>query len=195
MVKTNNVPIHLLSNVPNNEFGKKVIKNIREFLNKNKYKLRIRGRGTRKEYGNASYIPLKYAERFSIYVDDELLPYDPKWKELWDEISLLKEKLSKHENYRFYSIHSDIISATLTALHLLKNSTCVDILNGYKVKKVKENYVLFLALKGVWKMTKIKISVYYYINDDKTKVYDIESMQKNFDKEIDKLTKNKRQKK
>jgi|TARA_R100001086_G_C11661614_1_gene210344 hypothetical protein len=38
----------------------------------------------------------------------------------------------------------------------------------------------------------IKIPVYYYIDDDKTKVYDIESMQKDFDKEIDKLTKNKK---
>ena len=41
-------------------------------------------------------------------------------------------------------------------------------------------------------MKEIKTPVYYYIDDDKTKVYDIESMQKDFDKEIDKLTKNKK---
>ena len=41
-------------------------------------------------------------------------------------------------------------------------------------------------------MKEIKIPVYYYIDDDKTKVYDIESMQKDFDEEIDKLPKNKK---
>jgi len=46
--------------------------------------------------------------------------------------------------------------------------------------------------KGGGKMKEIKIPVYYYIDDDKTKVYDIESMQKDFDEEIDKLTKNKK---
>ena len=153
MVKTNNVPIHLLSNVPNNGFGKKIIENIRQFLNKNRYQIRVRGRGTRKEYGNQSYIPLKYAEKFSIYVDDNINEYSSELlgriKLLNEELDLAYVKLAKYKNYKFYSIHSDIISATLTALHLLKNSTCVDILNGYKVKKVKENYVLFLALKGV----------------------------------------------
>ena len=143
-----NVPIHLLSGLPNNEFGKKIIKNIREFLNRDRYKLRIRGRGTRKEYGTASDISLKYAERFSIYVDDELLPYDPKWKELWDEISLLKEKLSKHENYRFYSLHDNITSATKTALHLLEETNFADIFHGYKIVRTKDNYVLFLNKGG-----------------------------------------------
>ena len=33
MTEKNNVPIHLLSNVPNDEFGKGVIKNIKKYLN------------------------------------------------------------------------------------------------------------------------------------------------------------------
>ena len=71
MTEKNNVPIHLLSNVPNDEFGKGVIKNLRKFLNTDRYKVRVRGRGSRKEHGDASYIPLKNAEKFSIYVDHE----------------------------------------------------------------------------------------------------------------------------
>ena len=37
-------------------------------------------------------------------------------------------------------------------------------------------------------MKEIKIPIYYYVDYDKTKVYDIESMQKDFDEKIDKLT-------
>ena len=75
MTEKNNVPIHLLSNVPNDEFGKGVIKNLRKFLNTDRYKVRVRGRGSRKEHGNQSYIPLKNAEKFSVYVDQEILDY------------------------------------------------------------------------------------------------------------------------
>ena len=39
--KKNIVPIHLLSNVPNDEFGKGVIKNLRKFLNRDRYKVRV----------------------------------------------------------------------------------------------------------------------------------------------------------
>ena len=145
-----NVPIHLLSGLPNNEFGKKVIKNIRKFLNRDRYKLRVRGRGTRKEHGNQHSIPLKYAERFSIYVDDDSVNsyHSQRWLELWKEINVLKEKLSKHENYRFYSIHENITSATKTALHLLEKTNSVDIFHGYKVVRTKDNYVLFISNGG-----------------------------------------------
>lgn len=98
------VPIHLLSNVPNNEEGKKVIEDLRKYLNKNRYKVRVRGRGTRKEYGTQSYIPLKYAEKFSIYVDQDILDYNnpiyysSKVWELESENRELKKKLSKITN-------------------------------------------------------------------------------------------------
>ena len=94
------IPIHLLSNVPNDEGGKNVIKNIRKYLNTDRYKIRVRGRGSRKEHGDASYIPLKYAERFSIYVDQEINDYNNPsyyygrvWK-LEEENRELKRKLS-----------------------------------------------------------------------------------------------------
>ena len=95
-----NVPIHLLSNVPNDDGGKKVINDVRKYLNKNRYKIRVRGRGTRKEHGDQSYIPLQYAERFSIYVDQNINDYNNPsyyygrvWK-LEEENRELKRKLS-----------------------------------------------------------------------------------------------------
>jgi len=106
-----NIPIHLLSNVPNNEEGKKVIEDLRKYLNKSRYKVRVRGRGTRKEYGTQSYIPLQYAEKFSIYVDQSIMDYNnPHYlsEEQWaterkiEKLELenreLKNKLSKITN-------------------------------------------------------------------------------------------------
>jgi hypothetical protein len=161
MTTKNNVPIHLLSNVPNDEFGKSVIKNLRKFLNTDRYKVRVRGRGSRKEYGDASYIPLKNAEKFSIYVDHELMDYhNPHFNssELWkakDELKVLREKLSNYvhllsnmRGYKFYSTHETLISANETVSILLNKTNYADIWGGYKIVKEKDCYVLYIAEKG-----------------------------------------------
>tara|TARA_Y100000310_G_C20145485_1_gene562237 strand:+ start:55 stop:543 length:489 start_codon:yes stop_codon:yes gene_type:complete len=150
------IPIHLLSNVPNDEGGKNVIKNIRKYLNTDRYKIRVRGRGSRKEHGDASYIPLKYAERFSIYVDQEIMDYnnphylsDEQWKaerKIEELTAVLSDSKSiADERYRFYSIHDGIKSATDTALFLMNNTNDADIWGGYKIVKEKDNYVLYIA--------------------------------------------------
>ena len=155
MTEKNNVPIHLLSNVPNDEFGKGVIKNIKKYLNTDRYKVRVRGRGSRKEHGNQAYIPLKYAEKFSIYVDQEILDYNnPHYNssELWKAERKIKElknvKRDINEGYRFYSSHETLISANETVSILLNKTNYADIWGGYKIVKEKDCYVLYIAKKG-----------------------------------------------
>ena len=155
MTEKNNVPIHLLSNVPNDEFGKGVIKNLRKFLNTDRYKVRVRGRGSRKEHGDASYIPLKNAEKFSIYVDHELMDYhnphfnSNKLFQAERKIAELKNvKRDINEGYRFYSSHETLISANETVSILLNKTNYADIWGGYKIVKEKDCYVLYIAEKG-----------------------------------------------
>ena len=162
MNEKNNVPIHLLSNVPNDEFGKGVIKNLIKFLNTDRYKVRVRGRGSRKEHGNQSYIPLKNAEKFSIYVDHELMDYhnphfnsnklfqaERKIDELQtDFLKLLNIRSKDDEGYRFYSSHETVISANETVSILLNKTNYADIWGGYKIVKEKDCYVLYIAEKG-----------------------------------------------
>ena len=152
MTEKNNVPIHLLSNVPNDEFGKGVIKNLRKFLNTDRYKVRVRGRGSRKEYGDQSYIPLKNAEKFSVYVDQEILDYhNPHHysSELWKAERKINELTSVlNEGYRFYSSHETLISANETVSILLNKTNYADIWGGYKIVKEKDCYVLYIAEKG-----------------------------------------------
>ena len=155
MTTKNNVPIHLLSNVPNDEFGKSVIKNLRKFLNTDRYKVRVRGRGSRKEYGDQSYIPLKNAEKFSIYVDHELMDYhnphfnSNKLFQAERKIAELKNvKRDINEGYRFYSSHETLISANETVSILFNKTNYADIWGGYKIVKEKDCYVLYIAKKG-----------------------------------------------
>ena len=155
MTTKHNVPIHLLSNVPNDEFGKGVIKNLRKFLNTDRYKVRVRGRGSRKEHGDASYIPLKNAEKFSVYVDQEILDYhnphfnSNKLFQAERKIAELKNvKRDINEGYRFYSRHETLISANETVSILLNKTNYADIWGGYKIVKEKDGYVLYIAEKG-----------------------------------------------
>ena len=162
MTEKNNVPIHLLSNVPNDEFGKGVIKNLRKFLNTDRYKVRVRGRGSRKEHGNQSYIPLKNAEKFSVYVDqsiedhhnphfnsNKLFQAERKIDELQtDFLKLLNIRSKDDEGYRFYSRHETLISANETVSILLNKTNYADIWGGYKIVKEKDCYVLYIAEKG-----------------------------------------------
>ena len=155
MTEKNNVPIHLLSNVPNDENGKSVIKDIRKYLNTDRYKVRVRGRGSRKEHGDQSYIPLKNAEKFSIYVDHELMDYhnphfnSNKLFQAERKIAELKNvKRDINEGYRFYSSHETLISANETVSILLNKTNYADIWGGYKIVKEKDCYVLYIAEKG-----------------------------------------------
>jgi|TARA_R100000084_G_scaffold40661_1_gene16659 hypothetical protein len=76
------IPIHYFSNVPNNEEGAEFIRLARKFLNRKRYKLRIMGRGTRKvngaknSYRYSASLPLKFSERFSLYIDDFISRYE-----------------------------------------------------------------------------------------------------------------------
>ena len=151
MTEKNNVPIHLLSNVPNDEFGKGVIKNLRKFLNTDRYKVRVRGRGSRKEHGNQSYIPLKNSEKFSIYVDQSIMDYNnPHYlsEEQWDAERKIEELTSRlNEGWKFYSSHETVISANETVSILFNKTNYADIWGGYKIVKEKDGYVLYIAEK------------------------------------------------
>jgi len=42
---------------------------MKKYLHKGRYSIRLKGRGSRKEHGDQRGIPIKYAERYSIYID------------------------------------------------------------------------------------------------------------------------------
>ena len=55
-------------NVPNTEEGRMFLDLANKYLNKEKYSLRARGRGSRKDHGCQASIPKKYAEWFALYL-------------------------------------------------------------------------------------------------------------------------------
>lgn len=61
--------VHYFYKIPNTQNGKYFITLLRQFLNKDRYKIRVKGRGTRKYHGNGQNLPLKYAEHFAVYID------------------------------------------------------------------------------------------------------------------------------
>jgi len=64
-----NACVHFLTNVPNSNEGWAFINQLKKYLHKGRYSIRLKGRGSRKIHGNQSFIPLKYAEKYSVYVD------------------------------------------------------------------------------------------------------------------------------
>ena len=42
-------------------------------MNKERYKVRVLGRGSRKVHGNAYSIPLKHSETLSVYIDQKIM--------------------------------------------------------------------------------------------------------------------------
>jgi hypothetical protein len=64
-----NACVHFLTGVPNSNEGWAFIKQLKKYLHKGRYSIRLKGRGSRKIHGNQSFIPLKHAERYSIYID------------------------------------------------------------------------------------------------------------------------------
>ena len=98
--------IHFMTNVPNSKEGWEFIKLLKKYLHKGRYSIRLKGRGSRKIHGNQSYIPLPYAEHYSIYIDQKIKDvnnpqyfFERDWKRdcalrrIRDDINqLLKEK-------------------------------------------------------------------------------------------------------
>jgi hypothetical protein len=64
-----NACVHFLTGVPNSNEGWAFINQLKKYLHKGRYSIRLKGRGSRKIHGNQSFIPLKHAERYSIYID------------------------------------------------------------------------------------------------------------------------------
>ena len=64
-----NACVHFLTNVPNSKEGWDFINQLKKYLHKGRYSIRLKGRGSRKEHGDQRGIPIKYAERYSIYID------------------------------------------------------------------------------------------------------------------------------
>lgn len=56
-------------NVPNNAEGKAFLESLSKYLNRPKYSLKRRGRGTRKNKGSNSDIPLSHAEWVAVYLN------------------------------------------------------------------------------------------------------------------------------
>ena len=65
--------VHFLTDVPNSKEGWAFINQMKKYLHKGRYSIRLKGRGSRKEHGNQSYIPLPHAERYSVYIDQKIM--------------------------------------------------------------------------------------------------------------------------
>ena len=64
--------IHFMTGIPNTVEGWIFIKTMKKYLHKGRYSIRLKGRGSRKEHGNQSYVPLPHAEHYSIYIDQKI---------------------------------------------------------------------------------------------------------------------------
>ena len=67
-----NACVHFLTNVPNSKEGWAFINQMKKYLHKGRYSIRLKGRGSRKEHGNQSFVPIPHAERYSIYIDQKI---------------------------------------------------------------------------------------------------------------------------
>ena len=65
--------VHFLTNVPNSKEGWDFINQLKKYLHKGRYSIRLKGRGSRKKHGNQSFIPLPHAEHYSIYIDQKIM--------------------------------------------------------------------------------------------------------------------------
>jgi len=67
------VRVHFLTNVPNSKEGWAFINLMKKYLHRGRYDIRLKGRGSRKEHGNQSFIPLPHAEHYSVYIDQKIM--------------------------------------------------------------------------------------------------------------------------
>jgi hypothetical protein len=68
-----NACVHFLTDVPNSKEGWAFINQMKKYLHKGRYSIRLKGRGSRKEHGDQSFIPLPHAERYSVYIDQKIV--------------------------------------------------------------------------------------------------------------------------
>jgi hypothetical protein len=64
--------VHFLTNVPNSKEGWAFINLMKKYLHRGRYDIRLKGRGSRKLHGDQRGIPIKYAEHYSIYIDNKI---------------------------------------------------------------------------------------------------------------------------
>jgi len=67
-----NACVHFLTDVPNSKEGWAFINQMKKYLHKGRYSIRLKGRGSRKEHGNQSFVPIPHAEKYSIYIDQKI---------------------------------------------------------------------------------------------------------------------------
>ena len=68
-----NACVHFLTDVPNSKEGWAFINQMKKYLHKGRYSIRLKGRGSRKEHGNQSFLPIPHAEHYSIYIDQKIV--------------------------------------------------------------------------------------------------------------------------
>jgi hypothetical protein len=65
--------VHFMTDVPNSKEGWTFINQMKKYLHRGRYDIRLKGRGSRKVHGNQSSIPLPHAERYSVYIDQKIM--------------------------------------------------------------------------------------------------------------------------
>ena len=65
--------VHFFHEIPNSKEGWDFIKGVRKFINKDRYRVRVLGRGSRKKHGTQSFIPLQHATNYSVYIDHKIM--------------------------------------------------------------------------------------------------------------------------
>ena len=100
--------VHFLTNVPNSKEGWAFINQMKKYLHKGRYSIRLKGRGSRKVHGNQSFIPLKYAEKYSVYVDykikdsnspgyndSKLWKYEMKFRNIRGDLQAIRNQINE----------------------------------------------------------------------------------------------------
>lgn len=83
-------------NVPNDEDGQAFMDRLERYLNRPQYTFRRRGRGSRKEAGDQSYVPLNASEWIAVYIN-ELSATQTENKALKDKVERLERELKDYE--------------------------------------------------------------------------------------------------
>ena len=114
---------YLFKHIPNDEDGNLFIEQLRNYINRDLVKgVRARGRGSRKEHGNAYGISQKYAERLHLYFDYQ---EDNESIENIDLAYKTKRKLEKiTQSLNFVSRHqhlSSMIEEEIESLETLRD--------------------------------------------------------------------------
>ena len=103
-----NACVHFLTDVPNSKEGWAFINQFKKYLHKGRYSIRLKGRGSRKIHGNQSFIPLKYAEKYSVYIDykikdsnspgynnSKLWKYEMKFRNIRGDLQAIKNQIDE----------------------------------------------------------------------------------------------------